>query len=287
MTRIICPICEATNFQKKFVVNGHVVYRCLACEVEFALPTGKQKGKAVTYDRGYFTGELAGVQGYENYQKLGHFLETESAKRIKFIKKFTSGKKLLDVGAGTGIFVSFAKSKGYRVVGNDISDFAVNAIRQKKIKALPGAVEKLKSRVNFDLVTAWDVIEHFDNFKLAITHLNHLLFPGGLLVFTTPFTDSVDCKILGKWWYGYKKIPEHIIFFNSKSIRYWLTTNGFELIAVKSWGFVRNVDFILLKLSHYSKLFVGLAKLSRRMGISGLTAFFPLTDFIVVARKKQ
>lgn len=287
MIKIVCPICGSARFRAKFTVNGYVVYRCLVCDVEYAISANRQTKEKVSYDRGYFTGKLAGVRGYENYQGLDRFLKIESNKRISFIKTFTTQKKLLDVGAGTGVFLSFARDAGYRVTGNDIAAYAIQSIRQKGIAVIPGSIEKNKSpKVKFDIITAWDVIEHLSRFSAAFKYLQMLLKPRGFFFLTTPFTDSIDCKILGPRWYGYKKIPEHLIFFNKKSMKFLLESYGFEVITMVSWGFVRDINFLLSKLAHYSVGLSGPFGIIRKFKFVHKAAFFPLTDYMVVARKK-
>lgn len=217
-------------------------------------------------------------------------LAAEAVKRLRFISNFTHKKTLLDVGCGLGIFLKIAKSSEYEVAGNDISSYAKNYVSKKnKIDFYLGPIDTLTLPKNtFDIVTAWDVLEHIPQVNLAFKSIHRSLKKGGYLILTTPDINSWDAKMMRSFWYGYQKIPEHLLFFSTDSIKNVLEKNGFKVIKIRGWGFERNLQFILTKASiyipHIDKLLLPILKI---LNIENKSIYLPLTDMIVVAQKNE
>lgn len=238
------------------------------------------------YTKNYFKGGSQGVKGYKDYSLLEDCLIVEAKKKITLIEKYREKGLLLDVGAGTGVFLKIAQLKGYKIKGNDISPFAIKHLRDRKISCYPGPIGKnIFPKEKFDLITAWDVIEHITNPRQIMNALNYALKKGGYLFLTTPNTASFDAKIFGWNWYGYKKIPEHVLFFNKNSINKLLNSTGFESLEIIPWGFVRNLEFIFTKVGIGGVLLRAMNRLLKLSGLSNIYIFFPVVDFLVVARK--
>lgn len=97
-------------------------------------------------------------------------------------------KKILDLGCGTGRMMVVLRDFG-QVSGADISDEAITFCQKqgfqnlKKIdaeKSLPFPNE------TFDLITAFDLLEHLKNDQKILLEINRLLRPQGLLLVTVP-----------------------------------------------------------------------------------------------------
>jgi SAM-dependent methyltransferase len=106
-----------------------------------------------------------------------------------FLKKM-AGKKLLDVGCGTGETIVFTKhwGKGFLVWGVDKSPVAVKYAKSRGLtKAVVGNGAKLPFLDNyFDGVLLLDVLEHVENRKRVISEIKRVLKPGGKVLITGP-----------------------------------------------------------------------------------------------------
>ncbi len=121
-------------------------------------------------------------------------LALEAAKRLVYRK----GKPLrvLDVGCGYGrdsIFI--AKSLGFRVLGIDISEEAIEMARGNALKAEA-------KKADFKIIDFRDIDSYFD--VVLISNLYHLLSPDGRRDLATHIT-----RLLG---------PEGILFMNAISV---------------------------------------------------------------------
>lgn len=98
-------------------------------------------------------------------------------------------RSILEVGCGTGntLRVLRAAFPSASLVGVDASltglKFAQHRTGEPIVQA---TVEKLPFHGPFDLIGAFDVLEHFDDDKAALGHLRNLLRPGGALIVTVP-----------------------------------------------------------------------------------------------------
>ncbi len=103
---------------------------------------------------------------------------------------FPSARSLLEVGCGNGYVLAAiaASHPGMRVAGSDLSDAGLRHARTRiphatlvraDARALPFAGE-------FDVVGAFDVLEHVADDRAALAAIGRALRPGGGLVVTVP-----------------------------------------------------------------------------------------------------
>ncbi|KKR88423.1 MAG: Methyltransferase type 12 [Candidatus Wolfebacteria bacterium GW2011_GWB1_41_12] len=283
---INCPICNSNKAVRILKENKFNIYKCLSCDLQFVWPQPDKEALKKTYSKKYFHGNILTPKGYEDYHQLNHELIREAKKKIKFIEKYPVGKNLLDIGCGTGIFLEEARRRGYKINGNEISSYTIKALKQKNISCFPGAVEGgILPKKRFDIVTAWDVIEHIPKIKMAFKEIVGSLKESGYLFLTTPDTQSIDSFLMGKSWYNYKKAPEHVLFLNRKSVTELFKASNLKLISVTQWGFYRNLNFLIKRLPLPRSISNPLLSILKLLRLSDLTFFFPFTDFLVVAKK--
>lgn len=101
------------------------------------------------------------------------------------------GKDACDIGAGTGFYTFELQRAGYRVVGVDISSYAVERLRAtcSEARFVEGDVsEKLDGR--YDLIIAMDILFHIvddTKYREALRHIHGALKNGGTFMFSDNF----------------------------------------------------------------------------------------------------
>jgi len=95
--------------------------------------------------------------------------------------------RILDIGFGTGAMLVFLARYG-SVVGMDMSVEAIRFARTRcNLPMLLGDITQIPlETASFDLVTAFDIIEHVDDDAAAIKELARVCRPGGHTLLTVP-----------------------------------------------------------------------------------------------------
>lgn len=94
---------------------------------------------------------------------------------------------LLDIGCGTGLFLSIARERGWSVAGVEISaEHAAHATETLGIQVQCADFSDAKlNHERYQVVTLWDVLEHLADPEAALRRAHALVAPGGyLLIFT-------------------------------------------------------------------------------------------------------
>jgi len=114
---------------------------------------------------------------YEAYPVFLDYLDAEA------------GKKLLDVGSGTGYLLKVADQRGLETFGVDISNEGVKIAKKvsPNSKIFVGTGEKLKFTDNFfDYVTCLGALEHFMNVEKGVREMVRVAKRGATLCIVVP-----------------------------------------------------------------------------------------------------
>ena len=114
-------------------------------------------------------------------------------KRLALLNAAGSKVRLLDIGAGIGTFLSFARDRrGWEVTGAEVSTSAIKIARQRYgLALLTGRVEDLHLPTgSYDLITLWHVLEHVPYPGQTLDVCHQLLTSNGLLAIAVPNDDD-------------------------------------------------------------------------------------------------
>ena len=116
-----------------------------------------------------------------------------------------SNKKVLDLGCLRGNALSIYMAKNAEeYIGIDLSDVAIASL-QKRIEndncpnAQAIAVDFLSPefhQTNFDIIYAYGVLHHFENFDLLVSKLQEKLSTNGIIISYDPLETSFPVKVL-------------------------------------------------------------------------------------------
>lgn|GEM_PF-6270573 len=140
-----------------------------------------------------------------------------------------SGKTLLDIGSGKGYFCETAKTKKAHVTGIEpVPVAAKEAHKRTGITMHNDYFEDINITTKYDIITMWDVLEHFNNPRFILTKIKNTLKPNGLLVISVPNKGSIFSFISGAYWKGYNKY--HVCHYKYKLLKSLLESSGFEIV---------------------------------------------------------
>lgn len=179
------------------------------------------------------------------------WLDLKSNEHLFFLKKFGKSKgKILDFGCGNGFFLSFMKSKGWDVMGIEISPPARKNASTIGVETRPN-LRGIKPST-YDAVMLRFVLEHLSEPLAFLKKIRKFLVKNGILITIVPndfnpLQDLTQKMGHNKWWIKY---PDHINYFNFNSLSSLLEIAGFRILY-KNTDFP--MEFFLLMGDNYVK----------------------------------
>lgn len=118
-------------------------------------------------------------------------LWNEHIARYVFAARLARAKRVLDLGCGTGYGTAEISKSAAMVLGLDISADAVTHVKQSyshpNVRLVRASATAIPVRnASFDLVVAFEVIEHIAEWSKLLEEVRRVLAPGGQLVVSTP-----------------------------------------------------------------------------------------------------
>jgi 2-polyprenyl-3-methyl-5-hydroxy-6-metoxy-1,4-benzoquinol methylase len=216
-----CPLCNSTNilnkgsipYAKPTFFSTSVVeltlepelWGCLECDSGFSNNIISEKDAMSLYQC-----------GESSTRWVSNLFETDkTSKVVSSISSLLMPKtKVLDIGCAGGNFLDYAKKKQCITSGLEYSRSNIRLLRSKGHIAY---MERQEINDKFDLITAFDVVEHLYDVNEFIDFCLDKLTPNGCIVLVTGNISSTPARIAkNNWWYI--SYPEHIVF---PSIKYF------------------------------------------------------------------
>jgi 2-polyprenyl-3-methyl-5-hydroxy-6-metoxy-1,4-benzoquinol methylase len=176
------------------------LYHCLDSDLRFFYPT-------ITASESF----------YEKLQKFDWYYLDEKEEYNYASQYIKSSHSVLEIGSGKGAFAQKIASQNY--VGLEFSQTAMELAKQNKITILNQSIQQ--HSVNFpetyDIVCAFQVLEHIGDIASFVEASLKCLKPGGLLIYSVPSADSfislAKNNILNM-------PPHHVTWWSDKSLEY-------------------------------------------------------------------
>jgi SAM-dependent methyltransferase len=195
---------------KKIVCIDHLV-----TGEEFALLPHDNYAAYVTTPAPADTSKYYDHPEYVSHKKKGFSLffllysllrKFNNAYKLNLIKHCVRGKGiLLDFGAGTGSFALEANKKGWEAFGFEPNQAAHSSTIDY--------VDEWNVSSQYDVITAWHVLEHLHDPSLFLEQAHEALTSLGTVVVALPNFCSWDAQKYGDMWAGYD-VPRHLWHFS-------------------------------------------------------------------------
>ena len=147
------------------------------------------------------------------------------------LKRYVSGRTILDVGCGDGVFLN-ALSDEWTRRGLEPSASGARLARQRNLDVECATLDTTNTRHEADVISALDVIEHVIDPHRFIDSFKRHLRPSGFLLLLTGDVGSYPASVAGPWW-SYLRWCGHISVFSRSGLQMLLEYHGFEVVH---WG---------------------------------------------------
>ena len=243
---IRCPACGSQKLDAEFKKMGFQYVSCADCGLVFVNPRPLFKdlkalytaSRSTTYWVNEFFKPLAGVRKEKIFRPRAEYIAS--------VCKGGEGRVVGDIGAGFGLFLEELRAlwpKG-RFIAIEPSLEAIEICKEKKLETKPVVLEEVVGCEGyFDLLTAFELLDHLlDPYEFLLKTYS-LLKPGGYFLCTTVNGLGFDTLLL---WEKSKVFspPLHLNIFNPKAVSVVFKRAGFEILEVSTPG---NLDWNILE----------------------------------------
>ena len=221
-----CPVCHSDSLYKLFSLREEQFVRCENCGLVHINPKPDSRVIKSTYSNGYSN----------SYEKKADKKLKRACRYVKRLRsKIKKEGRWLDVGCSAGFVVKASQEEGFESYGIDIDPdgigYAKNRLNLKNVKLT--TIENCGfEAASFDVISAYDVIEHVENLHTFTAQLKRLLAPGGFIDLITPnlnhWTVPNDLK---KW----KEIKpsEHLYYFDKRNLQSLLKNHDLKVLQTR------------------------------------------------------
>lgn len=243
-----CPVCGGSDRTAIARSADRTHFRCRSCDTVYARYFGSD---TPIYDRGYFFEEYRRQYG-RTYLEDAPAIGAMGDRRLAVIRRHTKRGlarraktdpqpvTLLDIGCAYGVFLERARAAGWTPFGVDVAEDAVAYVRDREIAKvdvcdierdrLPEAMPD-----QYDVVTAWYVIEHLGDLRGVLRRLSRIVRPGGLLALATPSGTGISARkdLAG---FLHASPTDHVTVWSPRHAVRLLGRFGFRVVAIRSTG---------------------------------------------------
>lgn len=236
-----CPLCNSGNTGQHLLVKDHFLskevfelLRCENCGFVFTQDHPDENKISRYYESDYYISHNDSAKGFSSIlYRLSRSIMLKKKRRIVHELAGINKGCLLDIGSGTGHFISVMKKSGWMVQGIEINDKAreysvsrtgLDVISPDSISTLPTG--------SFDCITLWHVLEHFQDPSGYASEIKRLLKPGGTCIAALPNIDSFDARHYREYWAAYD-VPRHLWHFTPSAFGIFTEKAGFQIKDIR------------------------------------------------------
>jgi SAM-dependent methyltransferase len=221
--RLRGPLPDADFFAGRHLdppLPGGWLYACQACSLNFRWPRlSKQQADAL-----YCQGEEA------NWDSPAERRPDWQLAR-QWIGQLEPGKSILDIACFDGRFLSIL-DRHHQRFGIEIHPGAAERARMRGVEIVASDFAELSSMpAKFDVITAFDLLEHIHDPAQFLGSVAAALEPGGLAIVGTGNTDAASWRFMGTY-YWYCSNMEHVSFINPRWCEVMAQRLNLEVVQV-------------------------------------------------------
>ena len=224
---------QPTNSENTFKVKDHFL-----TQKEFYLNKNSEFGYLETHPIPENLSEFYKSENYISHTDSRKSLFEKVYQKLKLYNiryKFSkldhkeNGKKLLDIGCGTGDFIQFAQKKGLKVFGIEPNQKAIEIAKNKIGREGEFFDELSDTNETFDSITLWHVLEHIPDLNRTLIEIKSKLKSEGELIIAVPNYKSFDAKFYQSFWAAYD-VPRHLWHFSPEDFDRLMNHHGMKIV---------------------------------------------------------
>ncbi|MBU0612616.1 class I SAM-dependent methyltransferase [Patescibacteria group bacterium] len=154
--------------------------------------------------------------------------------------------RILEIGAGSGLFSKYFFRKGYKVTATDIDEMEMQALSKIGIDIKIGNFEDLVFEEKYDLIIMSHVIEHFYHPQQIVNKIKGFINDNGQIFIKTPNSTFLFLRWFKNHTYVFDA-PRHLNIFSEKSIKILFADPSFVTTVKNEFTVNELYNFFKLK----------------------------------------
>jgi 2-polyprenyl-3-methyl-5-hydroxy-6-metoxy-1,4-benzoquinol methylase len=235
-----CPLCGSPATAVIFAKQQTDYRVCRDCGFRFATPD-RNPNLANTIDE------------YE--EAYLQYLAPDAADRANFDALYRwmtgvtplQGKRLLDVGAGSGKLVRYLRGRGVEAHGIEPSRALFDRFLAADGAFTCDTIDRVREA--FSIVTAFDVIEHVADPNEFLRGIADVLDADGVFFLSTPDVESLTASVFGRRWHFY--YPYHLSYFGPRTLARAAERHGLRIVDCRHRGRRRSIGYMIRYASEF------------------------------------
>lgn len=239
MSKPTCPLCRALHLDLLFEKHAIPYFQCARCRFIFSTPATNANFAPTLTDFG--PAYLSYLQGDSPHRRR------ELRALHEVVTRYTDleNRLILDVGCGGGQWVRHLRSQGYLAYGVEPSTVVFNHFLRGEDYFYAGDIQSYAAGTDkrFDVITAFDVLEHLEAPIPFLQTLATLASPQAWVVLSFPDVGSLPARVLGKQWHYYNKY--HLSYFSQSTLERAATQLGYQVVDTFHKGRYQSLGYIV------------------------------------------
>lgn len=232
-----CPICDSKDIHYSLTAIDYTVshesfeiWQCKQCSGRFTQDVPATEDIGRYYQSAKYISHTDTRKGIVNqmYHRVRKITLQQKRKLVEKVSSAAKGK-LLDVGAGTGMFAQTMIDAGWEVKGLEPDEGARNIAARSNIQLHEPSILSSLEEKSFSVITLWHVLEHVHQLHEYMDQFHKFLTSSGTLIIAVPNYTSQDATHYGANWAAYD-VPRHLYHFSPQSMKLLLEKHQFKLM---------------------------------------------------------
>lgn len=233
-----CPVCNSADFELNLVCKDHTVshdsfkiQECSTCGFRFTNPIPEEIDLSNYYESEDY---ISHSNTSKDLISKIYQIARKGAIKNKFnlVRERVDGSSWLDIGSGTGDYMSYCFHNGLNIKGIEPSDKArTYGVEEFGLEIYPENKLNEFRDESFDAITMWHVLEHVYHLQNRVKKIVSLLRPNGAAFIAVPNCNSLDAEKYKEYWAAYD-VPRHLYHFRQEQMKRLWESNGGEVIEV-------------------------------------------------------
>jgi 2-polyprenyl-3-methyl-5-hydroxy-6-metoxy-1,4-benzoquinol methylase len=205
------------------------------------------------------------VKYYKSVITAASFSNKTRTVRLNEVKKIVSEyklqkKKIIEIGCGKGAMLDIFKKARTYPYGLEWNTNSVAYGKRNNRNIIKGFIENIKKIPfgPFDMFVCFNFLEHMPNPNKAVKNIFNNVKDNALGIITVP---NLDYLLKTNCFYEF--VPDHLLYFKKKNIKYLFEKNSFQIINCKTINNENDIQVIVKKVIHKKNIKIKKNKIKR------------------------